>query len=67
VGRMDGQAAMVGPLTTGGYSIALPFADRSKFGLRIRIAVRCAFASATGSVGDQADISVTAAVRFFCT
>ena len=50
--------------TNGTYLITLPFNDRASLGMRIRIVLRCAYASG-GNVGDRADLSVAAAVRFW--
>jgi len=35
--------------------------------MRIRIVLRCAYLNGQGSVGDQADFSFAAAVRFWTT
>lgn len=52
--------------TSGGYTITVPFADRTTFGIRVRVVMLCFVeAGGSGDVVEQATMNISVAARLY--
>lgn len=68
LGSLTSSEVLIGPQTGEGYYVSSAFSDRARFGYRTRLILQYhARSTGGGVVGNSAQMSISAAVRFFAT